>query len=171
MPDFFEGEPADITWYPPVTEEKKKALEAWFPTRMPQASVDKIPGIIKSIEEKYGKKDWGIVGYCWGGKLTSLVSGPNTLFKVGAQCHPGVIIDVEDAKKITIPMCILASKDEPEEEIKTFEEALKVEKHVETFGDQIHGWMSARADLENEDVRKEYERGYRVLLGWFGKFL
>jgi hypothetical protein len=38
-------------------------------------------------------------------------------------------------------------------------EELEVPKYVETFPTQIHGWMAARSDLENPEVRKEYERG------------
>jgi len=30
---------------------------------------------------------------------------------------------------------------------------------VETYGTMHHGWMGARANLENEDNLKEYERG------------
>jgi hypothetical protein len=30
MPDFFEGNPADISWYPPDNEEKGKKLGAFF---------------------------------------------------------------------------------------------------------------------------------------------
>lgn len=68
-------------------------------------------------------------------------------------------------------MCMLASKEEEAKDVKTFDEALTVEKHVETFGTQIHGWMSARADLEDETVKKEYLRGYETLSRWFGKHI
>lgn len=81
------------------------------------------------------------------------------------------MVDPADAAKITIPMCMLASKDEDGEAVKAFEGKLGGEKYVETFGDQVHGWMAARADLEDGRVRGEYERGYGVLLAWFGKYL
>lgn len=54
------------------------------------------------------------------------------------------MVDPKDAEKITIPLIMLASKDEDAEAVKNFEKTLKVEKHVETFGDQVHGWMAAR---------------------------
>lgn len=66
---------------------------------------------------------------------------------------------------------MLASKDEPAEDVKKFEANLKGEKHVEIFGDQIHGWMAARANLEDERVVSEYERGYKTLLEFFSKHL
>lgn len=66
---------------------------------------------------------------------------------------------------------LLASKDEDAAEVKSFEENLRGEKLVETFGTQIHGWMAARADLEDPAVLKEYERGYRVVLDFLGRNL
>jgi hypothetical protein len=81
------------------------------------------------------------------------------------------LIDPEDAAKVTIPTCILASGEEKKEEVEAYEKGLRVEKHVETFADQVHGWMSARGDLKDEKVRKEYERGYGIVVGWFEKYI
>ena len=81
------------------------------------------------------------------------------------------MVDPADATKIKIPLALLASGDENAEDIKKFEANLKGEKYVETFGDQIHGWMAARADLEDARVKSEYERGYKTLLEFFAKYL
>lgn len=54
------------------------------------------------------------------------------------------MVDPNDAKGIAVPFCMLASGDEDAEAVKGFEKELKVPKHVETFGDQVHGWMAAR---------------------------
>lgn len=81
------------------------------------------------------------------------------------------MVDPADAEGLTIPMAMLASGDEPAEDVQKFEAALKVPKHVETFGDQIHGWMAARSDLSNDRVKEEYERGYKTLLTFFGKHI
>lgn len=107
---------------------------------------------------------------CWGGKIVSLVSQKGTSFTAAAVCHPAMI-DPADAEGITIPFCMLASGDEDATDVKKFESNLKVSKHVETFGDQIHGWMAARSNLEDEKVKKEYERGYRTLVEFFEKHL
>lgn len=100
----------------------------------------------------------------------SVTSGVDTPWKVAAQCHPA-FVDAEDAKKITIPMCLLASNEEEAKDVEAFDKALTVDKHVETFESQIHGWLSARGDLENEEVKKEYLRGYETLSKWFGKHI
>lgn len=91
---------------------------------------------------------------CWGGKVrstssaevrlgadkeqvVSLSSGSGTPFSAVAEVHPA-LVDPSDAEKVTVPMCMLASKDEKPEDVKKFKEALKVDNHVETFDDQVH---------------------------------
>lgn len=83
------------------------------------------------------------------------------------------MVDPADAKGIKIPLCMLASGDEDANAVKAFGENLPTsgQQHIETFADQVHGWMAARADLEDERVRKEYERGYQVLLDFYCRFL
>jgi hypothetical protein len=53
-------------------------------------------------------------------------------------------VDANDASKITVPICILNSKEEDKEVAKQFVANLTVDKHFETFDDQNHGWMAAR---------------------------
>lgn len=107
--------------------------------------------------------------FCWGGKLVSLLSGPNSLFKAGAQAHPG-LMDAKDAETITIPTCMLPSSGESVEEVEKWEEALKVDKYIKRF-EQVHGWMSAKGDLEDKQCKEDYENGYRIFLEWFAKHL
>lgn len=78
------------------------------------------------------------------------------------------MVDASDAEGLSVPTMLLASKEEPEEEVKKFEDNLKVAKHVEVFKDQIHGWMAARADLNDSRVKEEYERGYKTVVEFFG---
>lgn len=173
MPDFFDGKPADISWYPPDTKEKGELLGNFFQTTAaPPKTAAKVPAILKEIEKQYSSiKTWGVVGFCWGGKIVSLTSSTNsTPFTAAAECHPAMI-DPSDAENIKIPLCMLASGDESAEDVKKFDANLKGEKHVETFSDQIHGWMAARSNLDDEKVKKEYERGYKTLLDFFQKYL
>lgn len=81
------------------------------------------------------------------------------------------MVSAADALPIKIPLCMLASGDEDAGEVQKFSDNMAGEKRIETFGDQIHGWMAARGDLEDEKVRGEYERGYGVLLDFYGKYL
>lgn len=103
-------------------------------------------------------------------QIISLTSRPGTSFTASAAVHPAMV-DPADAKDITVPFCMLPSGDEDPEAVKKFGENLSTEHHIEFFKDQVHGWMAARGDLENERVRKEYERGYQVLLDFYHKYL
>ncbi|OAX81741.1 hypothetical protein ACJ72_03911 [Emergomyces africanus] len=174
MPDLFDGSPADIAWYPPTTEEHKKNLGHFFQTKAaPPTTLSRIPGVVEEANKlaEGGKfKAWAILGYCWGGKIATLASMQDTLFKAAVQCHPAML-DAKDAPNVTIPMIVLASMDEDVNEVKAFENGLKVPHHVETWTTQIHGWMAARGDLENPEVRKEYENGYKTVLGFLNEHM
>lgn len=142
MPDFFEGKPPGV-----VSEANNTA------------------------EKSTGFAKWAIVGHCWGGKIASLSAGKeNMLFNVAVQCHPAMV-DPADAAEVNVPMALLASGDEPAEEVAAYDANLKVPHKVETFSTQIHGWMAARSDLEDPEVRKEYERGYRTVLEFLEQHL
>ena len=171
MPDFFEGKPADHSLYPPDTKEKGEKLGEFFKgPANPQATKEKVPKLVKAIREHSPKiEKVAVLGMCWGGKvglvqeetqgntadmsqIVSLTSQSDTPFTAAAEVHPAMV-DSNDAKGITIPLCMLASKDEDKDAVKKFEEELKVPKHVETFDDQIHGWMAARHVLDRVITR------------------
>ncbi|KAL8673240.1 MAG: hypothetical protein Q9168_002316 [Polycauliona sp. 1 TL-2023] len=172
MPDFFYGKPIDHSVFPPDTDEKKKTMGDFFAgPASPPDSAKKVPELVKKLGEKYtGVTKWGSLGMCWGGKIVSLTSQSGTPFSASAEVHPAMV-DPNDAKGITVPLCMLASGDENAEDVENFKKNLNVENHVETFGDQVHGWMAARADLKNERVKSEYERGYGLLLDFYHKHL
>lgn len=81
------------------------------------------------------------------------------------------MVDPNDAPNITIPILTIPSKDEDKSAIEKYEAGLKVPKEVEWYHDQIHGFMAARSDLEDESVRAAYEKAYQTLLNWFHKHL
>ncbi|KAJ9623037.1 hypothetical protein H2203_005969 [Taxawa tesnikishii (nom. ined.)] len=156
MPDFFEGKPVPIDWYPPDTKEKGEKLGEFFSTT-----------VIKEINSQYSNiQDWGIVGFCWGGKVVNLSSQQGTVFKAAAACHPAMV-DPSDAPGVSIPFAMLPSKDEDKEAVEKWQQGVKTKNIVEWFPDQVHGFMAARGDLEDEKVKKEYERAYGILLNFF----
>ncbi|BDD56293.1 hypothetical protein MPDQ_002047 [Monascus purpureus] len=174
IPDFFEGQPADLSKFPPKTEEDQKNLANFFQTKAaPPKTLSRLSGIVTEANKLApggsGFESWSIFGYCWGGKIASLAAGKeNKLFKAAVQCHPAMV-DPNDAKEVTVPMAVLASKDEDPAAVDAYTKNLKVPNYVETFPTQIHGWMAARSNLEEAEVRKEYERGYRTALGFLHK--
>lgn len=103
--------------------------------------------------------------FCWGGKVAAFTTSDRgkKLFDIAAVAHPAMV-DPTEADGISVPYLLLASGEEEPSTIKDFEARLKVPHLVETFADQVHGWMAARADLSNEHVKKEYARGYGMVL-------
>ncbi|PYI28690.1 hypothetical protein BP00DRAFT_449070 [Aspergillus indologenus CBS 114.80] len=89
-------------------------------------------------------------------------------FAVAAATHPAMI-GPADAEKIAVPYILLASQEEAPETVQAFDERLSVPHRVETFGDQVHGWMAARADLSDSWVREEDLRGYWTVLRFWGE--
>ncbi|KAL1853135.1 hypothetical protein VTK73DRAFT_9080 [Phialemonium thermophilum] len=171
IPDWFKGEPVPIEWYPPDNEDKQKKLGAFFQKHSPPSVAAKVPDYLNALKQKYPSiKSWAIIGYCWGGKVVALtIADPaKNPFSAAAQIHPAMV-DPKDAEGVSIPMALLASKEEPTDKVAEFEKNLKGPRHVETFSDQIHGWMAARSNLADERVRQEYTRGYKTLLEFFGK--
>jgi len=167
MPDFFEGKPADISWYPPDNKEKEEKLNTFFKTAAaPPKTLSRIPKIIEALSTTKGVEKWAILGFCWGGKITNLSSQAGSPFKAAAACHPAMVA-AEDAPGVTIPYLMLPSGGESKEDVEKWEKGLKVAHKVEWFHDQVHGFMAARSDLEQEKVRKEYQRGYRTVLDFF----
>lgn len=76
MPDFFEGKPADISWYPPDNKEKEQKLGEFFGTQAaPPKTIENVGKVVGELKQKYPDiKQWGILGFCWGGKVRLLAS-------------------------------------------------------------------------------------------------
>ncbi|KAF2721741.1 alpha/beta-hydrolase [Polychaeton citri CBS 116435] len=172
IPDFFDGKPADISWYPPDNEEKGKKLGEFFQTlAAPPKTLERIPKVISALQsERSSIQEWGVVGYCWGGKIVNLSSQQGSPFKAAAACHPAMV-DPNDAPGVTIPYAMLPSKGESKDDVAKWESGLKVKKLVKWYDDQEHGFMAARAELKDSNVKAKYEDAYQTLLNWFHEHL
>lgn len=83
---------------------------------------------------------------------------PFNLFRASGQGHP-TWLAAEDAEALTVPHLILASKDENQDDVKAFgavEKPAGSETHL--YPTMIHGWMGARAALDDEECAKEFKR-------------
>ena len=104
------------------------------------------------------------------------MSGENTSFVASAQIHPSAV-DPKDALALTTPHFLYASKDEPAEAVAKFEENLKSHSNpavregsiVETRADMFHGWMGARAKLDDEAYKRGYQEGFEKVAGFLSK--
>ena len=144
MPDWFLGSSVNIADFPPKNDEEMKKMRAVLDDFSPHKTVPRVGEIVAVLKQQYPHvATWGVLGFCWGGKVVALTSGAGTPFAAAVQSSPGRL-DPADAETCTIPMAVLASKDEDPGVVKKFGAALPVEKQVEVFETQVHGWMSAR---------------------------
>lgn len=78
VPDFFEGEYAQATWFPTNTPEKEAAWNHFLKNR---ADVDAVVGQAKEVRKEVGER-WpglegreggvGVFGLCFGGEFSPL---------------------------------------------------------------------------------------------------
>ncbi|KAF2664695.1 dienelactone hydrolase [Microthyrium microscopicum] len=174
VPDFFDGTPAQAAWFAPDASPTDQAkIGPFFQERaVPSLSLSRLPGILSEVTETKGVKSWGALGLCWGGKVIMLSSGTEEGlgWKAAAQVHPS-LLDPEDAKTIKIPFAMLPSGEEDQSEVEKFGANLTGEKVLETFHDMNHGWMGARANLQDQKSRREFERGYGIISEFFVQYL
>jgi len=175
MPDFFEGSPMPMSYFPPDTEERKKNMGEFFSTKAmpPQGHMEKAHKVLADLQEKYPSvQKWAVIGYCWGGKIATLLSLEGSKFAASVQIHPAML-DKADAEKISIPHYCISTKDEDKGVTEEVEAVLKgkggvvAEKSkVEYWGGTFHGFMAARSNLQDKENFEYYQKGYQEVVNW-----
>lgn len=172
MPDFFEPDPpfpAEI--FPPQTTQDKAALQAFFGgTASPPAAIQKLVSFGQALKSA-GATSVGAYGFCWGGKVSISAGGAATPFDSVAIVHPAMLSPA-DAEKLTVPLGIYISNDEPVEEYKQILDILSKKDFAQKndskhYSNMFHGWAAARADLNNTENKKEFEDVYGRLVEFF----
>lgn len=168
MPDMFEGTPLDINVYPPNTDEKKAAMQKfWVEKALPPGHIERVKTkIVPALKERFPSVEkWAVIGYCWGGKVSTLLSSEGTPFIASIQAHPA-LMDVEEAKQIVIPHLCIATADEKADVTKEYGEILKAKSGVVGekskvlyWGETFHGVMAARSNLKDEKHFEYYTKG------------
>ncbi|KAF9023417.1 hypothetical protein BDZ89DRAFT_1102696 [Hymenopellis radicata] len=172
MPDFFEPDaPFDIAKFPPKTDQQKGDLQAFFgSTANPSAAITKLKTFGESLKAN-GSKRVGVYGMCWGGKVAVSSGGESTPFDAVAILHPAML-SVDDASKLTVPLGMYVSGDEPVDEYEKIVDVVSKKPFsdkcdAKNYSNMFHGWGAARADLKNEENLKEFEDVYSRLVSFF----
>jgi dienelactone hydrolase len=176
MPDFFEPDPPfPVENFPPKTTEAKAELQSFLSTTAnPSKSIEKLVTLGNDLK-KEGRKKIGVYGFCWGGKVTISSGGDGTIFTSLAIVHPAML-SVQDAQKLTVPLAIYISKDEPIDEYNKIVQELSKKSFASQndqkhYANMFHGWAAARGNLENQENKIEYEDVYARLAAFFHKTL
>ncbi|KAG9004821.1 hypothetical protein FRB90_010683 [Tulasnella sp. 427] len=170
MPDFFRDQPMDIKLYPPTTDDAKKKISTFF--QVQGNFGDRIPELLDLVkgEKNNGAQKVGLIGYCWGGKMSVLANATGE-FAGTASVHPAMWARA-DAEKLKAPVAIYPSQDENKEEFDAFMEIANKypwasENDYKLYDNMFHGWAAARGDLSNADNLKAYEDVYTRLSDFF----
>jgi len=118
-----------------------------------------------------GAKSIGTIGFCWGAKI-AIVAGNGQLdpdVKAIAGIHPSMLT-VEDAENLTVPACILPSKDE--EQMEDIQEVLNkkpfASKNIwKRFDDMHHGWAGARGNWEDPVVGERAREAIDITIKFY----
>ncbi|KAF3769862.1 hypothetical protein M406DRAFT_246055 [Cryphonectria parasitica EP155] len=182
LPDLLEGKYVQHDWIPADTPEKQQLLQEFRsgPGNISTA-VESLLRVRAAVGKKYPavERHVAVGGLCWGGKVAVKVSGEGNegqgrRFEVAWTAHPGGL-DVEDTKAMNVPYICLASPGEDADTVAKVKQIVETPPrvgYVETFGPPMfHGWMGARANLDDELNRREFERGYQTVARWLNKFI
>lgn len=163
--DFFDGKPWPVDKFPPGPGDD---LMGWLATFNYETVVK--PAVVQQIEKLQfqGVTNIHSIGFCWGGRQ-SLNLQNDGLTQFAASAHPSFLTD-EDGANVKGPQCHLLSRDEaPLLGLKAGIEAssFAAQSHFERFDTVPHGWLGARMNLEDPEMKKEAERGIAILARFF----
>lgn len=190
VPDFMRGQAWPLSNIPPTKAGKfPKGVEAadgvdvlvnWIKTHptCEKDRTDEIRQVKQYLTSRYkGLSKIGMVGMCWGAKVTFLAgSRTEGLLDCVASCH-GSFLTTEDAEALMVPTCMLNSKDEPESYRTELQPILESKPFASQnvfreFPTMHHGWMGTRGvgadtDFTVEEIRAKYMEGMETLAGFF----
>jgi dienelactone hydrolase len=125
----------------------------------------------------HGVEKVGLVGMCWGAKVAfSCLNKKADLADAIAACH-GSFLNVSDVELLSVPICLLNSKDEPESYAKEIEPILKAKSSTnvfKTFPEMHHGWMGTRGtgavtDFVSQEIVQGFLEGIADLANFFAE--
>ncbi|KAG8902892.1 hypothetical protein FRC01_009436 [Tulasnella sp. 417] len=170
MPDFLMGKPWPADKFPPQTKTEEAQLQLYFGTTAnPLLTVPYINRVAEELK-KEGATKVGVLGFCWGGKL-SIKCGSQSWVDGIAAIHPAMLT-ASDADNIQVPLALFPSVDEPVEEYEGIVKALSdkpwSDKNAyKVYPSVSHGFAAARANLTDPDGKAQFEDVYTRTAAFF----
>mmetsp|Transcript_3541 Transcript_3541/g.8827 ORF Transcript_3541/g.8827 Transcript_3541/m.8827 type:complete len:259 (-) Transcript_3541:859-1635(-) len=150
LPDFFRGTDVmkEFGQFPP--KGGMAEVRPWlFRTAPFDVVIPEVLDLVVPYLKSRGAKKIGMVGFCWGGKITMLASAHDQI-AAGVGIHSGLLTP-EDAAKVRCPQMLLqAGNDQPVEPL--WDELKKKpffdKCRTKTYHDLAHGW-ALRSDMSD----------------------
>lgn len=163
--DFFDGKAWKLEDFPP---KEGQDLMGWIKSYDYERDIKRhVVELIEKLKFQGVESFYGI-GNCWGAQMVLKMHRDDLVTRV-VTYHPSLLSDDVDTV-IKAPQCHLLSKDEaPLLGIKAALEASEFASQsiFERFDTMHHGWMAARGDWDNEENRKETQRGLDITVKFF----
>jgi len=168
--DYLQGKAWPLDKFPPANDAEKAELQSLFGTTANPARTLPFVNAVGKELQKDGATKIGVLGYCWGGKL-SVLAGAEDWSDAIASVHPAFLTE-EDFNKLKVPIALFPSKDEPIDEYTKAINAISSKpfaaKNVyKIYRTVHHGWAAARGDLTDPENKAQYEDVYSRLATFF----
>lgn len=158
IPDMFAGDNLSTTADFANENDRKTIFGPWFGRHgPPESKMPILRNVMKELKEKEGIVKIGMVGYCFGGRITALFAGEDGTTTASVIAHPAKLTIPNEIDAIKTPTLWLCAETDPtfgEEDRKAAEEILHKKKLKATFklwAGTFHGFAS-RGDEKNEKV-------------------
>ncbi|XP_021290795.1 endo-1,3;1,4-beta-D-glucanase-like [Herrania umbratica] len=167
VPDFFNGDPADI-------DNPQFDREAWRKVHNKEKGFEDAKPVIAALKSK-GVSAIGAAGFCWGGMIVVNLASSDDI-QAAVVLHPGPITEKE-IKEVKAPIAILGAEIDhvsPPEQLKQFGDMLSTKSEfdsfVKIFPGVAHGW-TVRYNVEDESAVKSAKEAHDDMLNWFIKYV
>lgn len=129
------------------------------------------------LAKEHSVQKVGAVGMCWGAKVCWTAANKGLVDAV-AGCH-GSFLTTADVESLTIPQCLLNSKEEPESyqtDLKPILEKSPDKNVFKNFPTMHHGWMGTRGigattDFGKDEIATKFKEGVADLANFFKRAL
>jgi dienelactone hydrolase len=167
LPDFFRGEPWKREHYPyPTDQEFYEFVRATSWEESVRADVIQVLAHYK----QQGVTQFGIFGFCFGGKQSALATGEFFEdIKVAAHFHPASV-NISDANLIRSPTILLPGANDPD--MTEYCQIINANNGAGScdyihYRDVNHGYAGGRADWTNATVRGRAEEAVTLARNFF----
>ncbi|KAG2227850.1 hypothetical protein INT45_002088 [Circinella minor] len=168
MPDFFRGEPYKHEWMGDVDR-----LMTWIHKVGSLEVIQPQVEVVRQWLQEQGVVQGGLVGFCWGAKISVQLTALDSFFGGASLIHPS-FVDVKDAENAGAPILALPSQNEPD--MTEYMEVLAKKPfgdkcHHQRFDDMHHGFAAARGDWSDELNKKRATEAIQLTANFFRSVL
>jgi dienelactone hydrolase len=166
IPDYFRGDYIDAPQY-------KEDRNSWFGKHPFEPVIEETLTVIQGLKKEKGITSVGMAGFCYGGKIGSVVATKGTADAVVIM-HPAKVV-VDDIKKVNTPLAVLSAEHDKLTTVSDVKEWDGILSSKGNYFSKIypgvdHGWTVRYDENDEQAVKIAYE-AQADCISWFKKHL